>query len=136
MCWKARATGLLYWSVNYWTKNPWEDPANTKWGQNANGSLMYPGPDGPVDSIRLEALRDGLEDYEYLYLLRQLATRVKANPTLMANAETQALVAKAERLLAIDPKLVESMRSYSPKSKVLEQNRATIADVIEQLQRL
>ena len=135
MCWKAGADGLLYWSVNYWTKNPWEDPQNTKWGQNANGSLMYPGDDGPVDSIRMEALRDGMEDYEYLYLLKQVAARVKASPAMSAPS-AQGLVAKAEQLLAIDPKLIESMRSYSQSSGVLQQNRAEIAGLIEALQRL
>ncbi len=136
MCWKARATGLLYWSVNYWTKDPWQDPANTKWGQNANGSLMYPGPDGPVDSIRLEVLRDGIEDYEYLYLLQQLVTRVKGTPNAMADAATQGLVAHAEQLLAIDPKLIQSMRSYSQQATVLEENRTAIAELIEQLQKV
>ena len=136
MCWKAKATGLLYWCVNYWTKNPWENPANTKWGQNANGSIMYPGEDGPVDSIRLEALRDGMEDYEYLYLLQQLVTRIKANPSALADANVQGLVAQAEQLLAIDPKLVESMRTYSQQSDVLDQNRLAIAELIEKLEKI
>jgi hypothetical protein len=35
---------------------------------------MYPGPGGtPLSSLRLEALRDGIEDYEYLVLLSERA---------------------------------------------------------------
>ncbi|MFH1568112.1 MAG: DUF4091 domain-containing protein, partial [Gemmatimonadota bacterium] len=34
--------------------------------------IVYPGPDGPWSSLRLEAQREGLEDYE---LLRQLRER-------------------------------------------------------------
>ena len=32
---------------------------------------MYPGKRGPLSSIRLEALRDGVEDYELLKLLEK-----------------------------------------------------------------
>ena len=40
--------------------------------------------DAPVSSIRLEMLRDGLEDYEYLCVLRQLLA--KKRDTLSACA--------------------------------------------------
>ena len=46
---------------------------------NGEGSLFYPGKDagidGPVASIRLKNLRDGMEDYEYFVLLQQRAGR-------------------------------------------------------------
>ncbi len=78
--------GLLYWDTTYWeehsTKDPWQDIATVKWIKDdiyGDGSLMYPGRqvgvDGPVTSIRLETIRDGLEDYEYLTLLEKLAGR-------------------------------------------------------------
>lgn len=66
ICRGTGAAGLLYWCVNYWhLADPWRDPMTWP-DQNGNGSLYYPGPGGPVGSIRLEALRDGMEDYEYL----------------------------------------------------------------------
>jgi Glycoside hydrolase 123, catalytic domain len=76
-------TGLLYWSTTYWspgsgTKDPWTDMATVKdinpsiYG---DGSLLYPGKqvglDGPVASIRLKLIREGIEDYQYLRLLAQ-----------------------------------------------------------------
>ncbi len=134
MCWKANATGFLYWCVNYWMKDPWTDPANTPWGQNANGSLFYPGDDGPVASIRLAALRDGMEDYEYLALLSALVGRAKDDAGVTADPAGQALVARAERLLALDPELVESMQRYSPEAGVLERNRSAIGELIDILQ--
>jgi len=68
-------TGLLYWSTVYWgspDRNPWDDPGfRIRW--NGDGALFYPGADagidGPVASIRLKSLRDGMEDYEYFALL-------------------------------------------------------------------
>ena len=44
--------------------------------------MLYPGApighDGPVSSIRLEQAREGVEDYEYLYLLRERMNRARA----------------------------------------------------------
>ena len=43
---------------------------------NGDGLLLYPPQERiapPVDTIRLEMLREGLEDYEYFAILRRLA---------------------------------------------------------------
>ena len=71
-------TGLLYWSTVYWgspDRDPWDDPGfRIRW--NGDGALFYPGDDagieGPVASIRLKCLRDGMQDYEYFVILEQL----------------------------------------------------------------
>lgn len=71
-------TGLLYWSTVCWSspdRNPWDDPGfRVRW--NGDGALFYPGReagiDGPIASIRLKNLRDGLEDYEYFAILESL----------------------------------------------------------------
>jgi hypothetical protein len=70
-------TGLLYWSMVYYgspDRNPWQDPGfRVRW--NGEGALFYPGDavgiDGPIASIRLKNLRDGMEDYEYFALLEE-----------------------------------------------------------------
>lgn len=79
--------GILYWAIqSSWRKpnRPTQfhpEPGETIWegfqpaghgGQNGIGNLCYPGSDGrPWSSQRLELLREGLEDYEYLVLLRK-----------------------------------------------------------------
>ncbi|MBT5873697.1 MAG: DUF4091 domain-containing protein, partial [Candidatus Latescibacteria bacterium] len=70
--------GFLYWSVNTWTDDPYKElPA--MWLESrqrdsiSDGHLLYPGPDGPVSSIRLELIREGLEDLQYLKLLEDMA---------------------------------------------------------------
>jgi len=129
MAWKYGATGLLYWCVNFWNGDPMENPASFSADQNGNGFLFYPSADGPVPSIRLEAIRDGIEDYEYLYRLQELIqlarTKGGVDPTLLA---------QAERLVAVDPTLVSSLRSYAQDPEVLFVQRAAIAEMIEKLQ--
>ena len=129
MCWKYGMKGLLYWSVNYWTTNPYQDPMNTKWQQNGNGSLYYPGPNGPVPSLRLEVLRDGMEDYEYLARLAEVVAQAKAGGSAPSER-----IQQAEGLLAVDASLVESMRTYAKDPAVLERNRTAVAELIEKLQ--
>jgi len=73
--WKLGIDGYLIWTVNRWLNNPWETPNP---GKSVAGDhyLLFPNPDGTVSpSIRLAILRDGLEDYEYHWLLDQLAKK-------------------------------------------------------------
>ena len=82
-----KADGLLYWHVNYWHNNgviDWHDPYLADWqptciaNMTGDGILTYPTPSGPVSSIRLENIRDGLEDYDYLCLLAEAKGRGEA----------------------------------------------------------
>jgi hypothetical protein len=120
--------GILYWAINFWseTPNPWLDPVTFISGfscsdgyvVNGEGSLLYPGDstkqftgepnvDGPVSSIRLELLRKGIEDYEYLWLLRDRGDT--------AFAETQV------RSMVVD------VSSFSRNNETLYSTRKTMA---------
>jgi len=71
-------TGLLYWSTVTVVLEPWTNPAFAHPRHyNGGGFLFYPGVpcgiDGPVISMRLKNLRDGMEDYEYLVILEEFA---------------------------------------------------------------
>jgi len=76
-------TGLRYWTIVYWPEtDPWLSQLNYKQQYNGEGILVYPGADlgieGPVATLRLKALRDGLEDYEYLVLAQDAGTEKAA----------------------------------------------------------
>jgi hypothetical protein len=71
-------TGLLYWSTVTNVIEPWLNPAFAHPRHyNGGGYLFYPGAvcgiDGPVPSMRIKNLRDGMEDYEYFVLLEKRA---------------------------------------------------------------
>jgi glycosyl hydrolase family 123 len=78
MSWRHKIEGLLYWSAVHWgdpERDVWTDPAFRN-RYNGEGYLLYPGSEagilGPVPSLRIKALRDGLEDYAYFSLLAGL----------------------------------------------------------------
>lgn len=85
MNWHYHIRGLLYWSAVHWgnpERDVWTDPAFRN-RYNGEGYLFYPGTDvgiqGPVTSVRLKALREGLEDYAYFALLGRLGENNEAD---------------------------------------------------------
>ncbi|MGE5531217.1 MAG: DUF4091 domain-containing protein, partial [Bacteroidota bacterium] len=60
-------TGLLRWAFDSWTENPLQDTSHVMWTAG-DCFLTYP---GARSSIRFERLREGIQDYEKLRLLRE-----------------------------------------------------------------
>lgn len=72
-------TGVLYWQVDLWTDDPWnnvESFSEPNRHYPGEGMLFYPGEQvgikGIVPSIRAKWLREGVEDYEYVEILKGL----------------------------------------------------------------
>ncbi len=68
--------GLLYWRVDLWSADPWNEVNSREFPQYpGEGMLVYPGTtvgiEGVAPSMRLKWLRDGVEDYEYIELLKE-----------------------------------------------------------------
>ena len=96
---------------------------------NGDGSLICPGPDGPLSTIRLENIRDGLEDYEYLYALARIVDQIKLLP---ATAQGSAFVDKANALLSVPPAVVHTLTDYTLEPHELENFRRSVAEAIIQ----
>ena len=86
------ANGFLYWSSNFWNQvaDPWTDANTVKWLTSfvfGDGSVLYNGNkvgvDGPCGSLRLEAVRDGSDDYTYFEMLRSLGYREESIDSLV-----------------------------------------------------
>ncbi len=115
--WKTGVSGFEYWCPNHWKGNTGSPGlrggwiANTFLDYNGDGYLLYPDKDGkPLSSIRLECLRDGFEDYEYLALLKKLGGDA-----------------------SIPEELVAGTRVFSSEPELLIQKREKVADEIEKL---
>ena len=125
-------------------QNPWEEAMSwvtgygtiqgkqAPWG-NGDGRLFYPdnrnvGKDNTphlgeaVPSFRVELLRDGIEDYEYLTILERLAK------------EKPSKAAAARRLLQIPTSIYTDEQHYSKDPQSILQYRRRIAAAIQKLQ--
>jgi hypothetical protein len=72
-------SGILYWRVDLWSRAPWQDMQGFSIDGNfypGEGMLVYPGePAGRASvlpSMRLKWIREGVEDYEYIAILKRL----------------------------------------------------------------
>jgi hypothetical protein len=149
--WQARklgATGLLYWCVCWWPGLPtpatgescfphvpfdFSEAATYKsFKANGDGLLLYPGPDWtPYSSIRLEVIRDGVEDYEYLALLARLVERAKG--LAPERRPAAAVLSEAERLCMVPDTIARSMTDYTKEPQPLLERRRRVGDMIERL---
>jgi hypothetical protein len=72
LLYRYQFSGYLLWGVNYWPQDPWTTPPGP---QNfyRRGTFYYPHPQTglPVPTTRLEALRLGFQDFQYLLLLER-----------------------------------------------------------------
>jgi hypothetical protein len=62
---KYDLTGYLHWGWNQWTDDPYTD-TDVHVG---DGWHVYPVKDGILNSLRWEQMRNGIQDYEYFWML-------------------------------------------------------------------
>lgn len=74
--------GLLRWAYQSWVENPFVSQDFTSW-PSGDTSLIYP---GNRSSLRLEALRNGIETFEKIAILKRLAAE-QGKPEALAPLE-------------------------------------------------
>lgn len=142
MSYKYEVGGFLYYLIAGWQNNhqPIDSGPYTRWNPgscydrqgklaNGDGSLICPGPDGPLSTIRLENIRDGLEDYEYLYTLAEIVRQVGRLPS---TPERSAFAKTAADLLKVPPVIVNTLTDYTLEPGELEHFRGSVAEAIVQ----
>jgi hypothetical protein len=140
---KFGVDGELYWSATYYRReqgklrNPWQDgmsisPDGYGWG-NGDGMLLYPPvkepPNAPVlkapiNSIRWELLREGQEDREYFYLLKNL---------LRNQGKKGSAIAQGKRAYEEAMALVKSLTEFERDPAKFYAARLKVAEAIERL---
>lgn len=150
LIWSANYWNSYSASPSGYLQNPWTEPASyvqgygwpygkqTVWG-NGDGRLFYPpnrNPNhegkayitGPVPSIRLEFLRQGIEDYEYLVMLEDLTNKKRD--------KNRKMVREAEKLLEIEGKIFSDGKIYTKNPLELIEYRKIIAEMIIKLKNI
>ncbi len=132
-------------------QDPWIDPMSwvsgyggasgdrQPWG-NGDGRFLYPprrdpnrqnpaSLDDPVNSIRWENLRDGMEDYEYLWLLETTLRRVEEK------VGTSEMTRQARALLTVPAEVSVDLTHFATDPAPLYAHREKLARYIERLQK-
>jgi hypothetical protein len=142
------AEAYEFWGIAWLTHDPYrfgwhayipqtDQPGQSYWIRypNGDGFLLYPGTpigkEGPVSSIRLEQAREGVEDYEYLLLLRTLADREKAAHRECPAA--QRALEEAGRLVPIPNAGGRYSTKILPDPEAVYRVREALAEAIEGL---
>ncbi len=106
-CWlfyKLDARGFLHWGHNYWyvsqtqqLLDPFTESSGLRWPGWAYGDtfVVYPGADGPIDSIRWEVLGESMQDYALLQ-----AAGISLDDPLLAEIEGYDEFPKCEEWIA------------------------------------
>jgi hypothetical protein len=98
------AKGFLHWGFNYWHKmetetigDPFNDATNGGYPGIPYGDpfVIYPGPDGPIDSIRWEVFAESLQDYAILQ-----STGIKPDDPMLAELKSYQDFPKDEKWIA------------------------------------
>ena len=135
MHWKIGIKHNLLWGVNVWDGN-YKTTGEIKWPEipwnthsyadyNEDGNLTYPSSDGDLlASVRLELIRDGAEDYEYLYMLDDITKQIQSRKL------SGSFVSKARKALRIDS-IVTDPRNYNTDPSALMRYRDRLGSLIE-----
>lgn len=94
---RMRVDGFLYYETAMWNSlrtvgsDPYTDWTAQSWEHyNGDGSLLRADREGrPLPTIRLENLRDGLEDYAYAWCYRRLYGSLPAVPAAVASSTAE-----------------------------------------------
>jgi hypothetical protein len=115
--WDHGYTGTYIWTVKYWD-------GITKWGEdywsdagvaNLGAVLMWPDERGLLSTIRLEALRDAIEDNATFWMLRD---KVKSLAGKSLSDSVQAAALEKARAICASPSISDTIRSAADLERV------------------
>lgn len=105
--------GYLHWGFNAWT----DDPINAPGEHRGDGWQVYPKKDGLLNSMRWEQMRNGLQDYECLWLLENKISQLRAT----LPARVAALIDPRQRGLEICSQVIADFYEHTRNPEVLYQ---------------
>lgn len=137
---KKGYTGFLHYLFNGWRmNNDLEGPRwpETDWipyassnqsSRNGAGYFLYPGPDEqPVASVRMEHVRDGIEEWEMLEMLKERVAQ--------GEGDSSPLIEKARQVLDQAMELAPALDQYTMDMDELMTMRTAVAEILVELTR-
>lgn len=129
--WKYSIDQYFYWSTTFWRRlNVFVNPLTYEDRINGDGTFLYPGQDalfpdqdrnlaGPLSSVRAKNWRRGAQDYEYMWLAKQMGLE----------EEMKAIIDKCVPTGIWEAKMQKDV-SWSPRGYKFEEYRKLLAELI------
>lgn len=134
-CWRNGAIGMAFW--NYW--NDYKNKNCAEWNEFSENEksygVSYTTPDSVTAGKHWEAIREGVEDYEYLHMLSSKIENLKGkSPSLPDLSKAEQLLSAAPSLVAGQYELKALLWSYNKDRTAADQARIRILEALEKLQ--
>jgi hypothetical protein len=125
--WALGVRGMHYRSINDHRGggDPWKELVDVT-PVNGDGFLVYTDKNGPINSIRWENIRDGIDDYDYLAVFNDRRRKLLAQPG------HEALLQRAAEVYNLKD-VIPSLVSFTRDPEVLEKKRRAIAEMIVEM---
>jgi hypothetical protein len=121
--------GYLHWGLNHFYGNdPYTQEAISKDLPLGDRAIAYPGRNCLLGSLRFSAMRDGLQDFEYLWVLEQELRAIKQR-----TGKEAFWLDPRQRPLELCRRVVWSFHDHSRDPRMLLDTRRAIAEEIEAL---
>ena len=127
LVWKYDFDGYIRWAWNFWLDQFWTQP-QYKW-HSGDMTFVYPGADGPIDSIRSEMLRKGAQDYECLWMIRERLRK------LGDKSRARAIEQKLKEAMETATQECDPVRPHRPLPSDLAGARTMLNQVLADLER-
>ena len=102
--------GYLHWGFNRWTDDPFASPGRHR----GDGWHVYPKKDGLINSLRWEQMRNGIQDYEYFWMLEDKIRKIKAGL-----GKHSSIIESSRRGKEIASQVVKTMDTYAKNPVIL-----------------
>ena len=122
--------GFLHWALNQFAEgDPYSEKGIGSPYSPGERAIAYPGRTGLVGSLRFSAQRDGLQDYEYLWVLEDQLRLIKQRV-----GEKEAFwLDPRQRSLELCRRVMWTFHDYTRDPNVLLDTRKAVAEEIEAL---
>lgn len=122
--------GYLHWGLNHFAgDNPYTQQAISKGLPLGDRAIVYPGKKGLLGSLRFSAMRDGLQDFEYLWVLENELSKIKKKV-----GQEAFWLDPRQRPLELCRRVIRSFYEYIRDPDVMLNTRNAIAREVEELQ--
>jgi len=112
--------GYLHWGFNAWTDDPFEAPGQHR----GDGWHVYPRKNGLINSLRWEQMRNGIQDYEYLWMLEDKIRNVKDK----LSERLSGMIEPGRRGIEISSRVVKEFHEYDKDPNALYGARKQIIE--------